>query len=344
MCNEGAAHVAKPTRILIAEDDPISNRLLSSVLTKWGYDVVSCVDGGEAWEKLQEPDAPRVALLDWMMPVMDGPQICRRLRNRPESDYTYVILITAKDNKDDMVEGMEAGADDYVVKPVDHQELQVRLRAGERIIDLQDRLTGAYDALKDQAARDSLTGLLNRGAVMKQLRSELARAHRHHTPVSIVMADIDFFKPVNDTYGHAAGDLVLRELSRRLSDSIRAYDGVARLGGEEFLVLLPACELDCAVCVAERLRKAIADRPFALPNETIRVTISLGVAEMASVGGMGADALLHAADMALYRSKHSGRNRVSADGGASPERGVLLPACSAEATCPVTPARHQNHP
>ena len=297
-------------KILIAEDDAISRRLLDTILRKWGYEVVVAFNGKQAWEELQKEDAPRLAILDWMMPEMDGVEVCGKVRDRTGSPYIYILLLSAKSQREDMVKGMESGADDYITKPFDANELKVRLRAGRRILDLQTQLMNAQEALREQANRDSLTGILNRHAIFETFHRELARAQRESNPLAVVMLDIDHFKTLNDTHGHMAGDAVLREFSRRITSSLRPYDSAGRYGGEEFLVALPGCDLDQAVRHAERLRSLICDQPFNTTEGSHVISCSLGVACTGVAEGNDAEALIRAADNALYRAKRNGRNRV----------------------------------
>ena len=299
-------------KILIAEDDAISRRLLDTILRKWGYDVVVAQDGVKAWEELQKDDAPRLAILDWMMPEMDGVEVCGKVRERIDFPYVYILLLSAKSQREDLVKGMESGADDYITKPFDANELKVRLRAGRRILDLQTQLMNAQEALRDQAARDPLTGIWNRNAIFDIFRRELTRAERERTQISIVMIDIDHFKNLNDTFGHMAGDAVLREFTQRITASLRPYDAVGRYGGEEFLVLLPGCDLDAGVRHAERLRILLSEEAFDTSEGTHVTTCSLGVASTSSSSPKSTDPLIRAADAALYRAKRNGRNRVEA--------------------------------
>jgi diguanylate cyclase (GGDEF)-like protein len=299
-------------KILIAEDDAISRRLLDTILKKWGYEVVVAQDGARAWEELQKEDAPRLAILDWMMPEMDGVEVCGKVRERTGSPYVYILLLSAKSQREDLVRGMESGADDYITKPFDANELKVRLRAGRRILDLQTQLMSAQEALKDQAARDPLTGIWNRNAIFDLFRRELARAERECTQVAIVMIDIDHFKNLNDTFGHMAGDAVLREFTRRIAASLRPYDAVGRYGGEEFLVLLPGCDLEAGMRHAERLRMLLTEEAFDTSEGRHITTCSLGVAATSASQPKSSDPLIRAADAALYRAKRNGRNRVEA--------------------------------
>ncbi len=297
-------------KVLIADDDPVSRRLLHSTLSKWNFEVIPCANGTEAWEELQKEGAPQLAILDWMMPGMDGVEICREVRRRVEVPYTYILLLTAKTQKEDIVAGMEAGADDYLTKPFNAQELKVRVRAGQRILDLQSELIRAREALREQATHDPLTGIYNRGAILKILERELDRAERQNLSVGVMLIDLDHFKDVNDTYGHQAGDQVLQEAARRMRDSTRSYDSIGRYGGEEFLVVVPGVGSSSAESLAERLRSNLANQPIQVGVESVEVTCSLGVAVSELVEEPLLDNLVRAADTALYRAKSAGRNRV----------------------------------
>src|SRR6202050_6593 len=208
-------HAGRHTRVLAAEDNPVFQSRLRSMLTKGGYDPIIARDGAEAWRGLAADDAPRLAILDWMMPGLDGVEICRRVRAAGREPYIYILLLTARTESQDLVEGMEAGADDYLTKPFVAHELRVRLRAGQRILDLQSELVAAREALRVQATHDNLTGIANRGAILDSLQTELSRASRDRRPVALLMADVDRFKQVNDTRGHQAGGGVLREVAAR---------------------------------------------------------------------------------------------------------------------------------
>ena len=297
-------------KILIAEDDTTSRRILETVLSKSGFEVISTKNGRDAWEMLQETDAPRLAVLDWMMPEIDGAEICRRVREREKGKerYTYLILLTARNAREDIVAGMESGADDYVVKPFDHHELRVRIRAGQRITELQSDLIATKQELLTLSRTDALTGVLNRRAILSRISTELSRASREGTPISLSMLDIDHFKQVNDTYGHLAGDTVLRECTKRIRSALRQYDSLGRFGGEEFLVVVPGVEKELAVAVSERIRSAIADADFRVDGTPIQITVSQGVVAWDGVATV--DRLVAAADKALYRAKENGRNRV----------------------------------
>ncbi len=296
--------------VLVAEDNPVFQSMLRSMLTKWGYDVRIAPNGVEAWEVMQSAEAPRLAVLDWMMPYMDGVEVCRRIRTAAREPYVYVLLLTARTESQDLVEGMEAGADDYLTKPFNAQELRVRLRAGRRILDLQHQLMEAREALRVQATHDTLTGLFNRGRVLEILATEIARSERELRPLAVLMVDLDRFKQINDTHGHMAGDAVLGEAARRMQAAMRQYDAPGRYGGEEFLIVLPGCGARDGYAQAERIRDAFAREPFAAGGEPLAVTCSIGVSSRGACATGDADRLIREADAALYEAKSLGRNRV----------------------------------
>ena len=309
---EGSADPGRKLRVLAAEDNPVFQTVLRSLLTKWGYDAILVRNGMEAWQELQSPNGPRMAILDWMMPALDGLEVCRRVRSEVREPYIYIVLLTARTDAQDLVEGMEAGADDYLTKPFNAHQLRLRLRAGRRIIDLQEQLLATREALRVQATHDCLTKLLNRMAILEFLRKELSRAVREPQPVSVLMIDLDHFKQINDTYGHGAGDAVLCETARRMQIAVRAYDTVGRYGGEEFLIVLPGCGSSDASTQAERVRRAVAETPFALGDRFLQVTCSIGVSSCSVPREFDGDDLIRDADRALYRAKNAGRNRVIA--------------------------------
>jgi diguanylate cyclase (GGDEF)-like protein len=295
-------------RILIAEDDAASRLLLTRVLVKWGYEVTATKDGAEAWVELQTKDAPHLAILDWMMPGMDGVDVCRRVRALETLQPPYIILLTALGDKESVVTGLEAGADDYVGKPYDAAELHARLEVGRRLVELNEALLEAKYALEVLARTDALTGVLNRGAIVRELEKEAERAAREGTRLGLGMLDIDHFKLVNDTYGHAAGDAVLCTVAQRVLGVMRAYDTFGRFGGEEFLVLVPGSGEEELRDVLERLRAAIGSTPIVVDGQEFAVTASLGGA---TGGDESADGLIARADDALYAAKKGGRNRVA---------------------------------
>jgi len=300
----------QPMKVLIADDSAISRRLLEAALRSWGYEVIIAADGDQAWEQLQRPDAPRLAILDWMMPGMSGPEVCRRVRAQDNEHYTYILLVTSRTHKEDLIEGMEAGADDYITKPFDRNELKVRLGPGRRIVELQDALLKAQEALREQATKDGLTNLWNRRAILEILARELARSEREKTPLGVVLGDLDHFKKVNDRHGHLVGDSVLREAARRMLASCRSYDAVGRYGGEEFLLVLPGCDEETARNQAERMRKEIEVTPIATEAGKLRVTSSFGVTAAPGGKAFSPDEAIKTADDALYAAKKRGRNCV----------------------------------
>jgi two-component system cell cycle response regulator len=303
-------------RVLIADDSIVSRHLLDATLRKWGYDVVVACDGLEAWNILQSPDAPKLVILDWVMPGLTGLEVCSRVRARGNTlehkneSYTYILLLTSKSLKEDLIEGMESGADDYITKPFDQHELKVRLRAGTRIIDLESELVAAREELREQATKDFLLRIWNRSSILDIMQRELIRGSRENRPLGVVLADLDHFKSINDTYGHFAGDAVLREFARRMQASMRAYDAIGRYGGEEFLIVLPGCDEQCTGRQAERMRAALDEQPMEINGSNRLVTCSYGAT--CWVPGMGTDPepLIRIADDALYAAKNHGRNRV----------------------------------
>lgn len=307
----------KPFRLLIADDSLVSRHLLESILKKWGYDVKTVADGEAAWARMQQDDAPDLAILDWVMPGLTGPEVCKLVRSQEREKYTYLILLTSKNLKEDLIEGMESGADDYLIKPFDQHELEVRLRAGIRILELQAELMAAREVLRvqsielrEQAEKDTLTKLWNRRSILEILERELARIQRQDTPLSVLMLDLDHFKSINDTHGHLAGDEVLRETGRRLKAAVRQYDSVGRYGGEEFLVVMPGCGPLDIDNQAERLRLSLCQVPMKVGDLELTVTGSFGATFALPAYHALQHDLIKAADQALYRAKRAGRNQV----------------------------------
>ena len=303
---------SRQDEVLIAEDDPISRRVLESWLRKWNYRVTALENGLDAWSVLQQKDAPQMVILDWMMPGLEGIELCRRVRSQQGGHYKYLLLLTAKGRKEDIVAGLEAGADDYLTKPFDVNELRARMRAGTRILELQDALLRVQTELQFESAHDYLTGLWNHGAITGLLQRETQRSSRMGRPLGLMMADLDHFKLINDTYGHQTGDAVLREAAGRMVASVRNYDYVGRYGGEEFLIVLAECTTSDLIATAERMRVCVSGSPIETEFGPIPVTVSIGLAARdatAAVQLTGED-LLRVADTALYRAKTSGRNRV----------------------------------
>jgi diguanylate cyclase (GGDEF)-like protein len=293
-------------------------KILRNWLESWGYHVTVAEDGALAWERLQEMRAPQLLILDWIMPKLNGFDLCRMVRERGSTPYQYILLVTAKDDKQDLVRGLEAGADDYLSKPFDRNELRARLRTGGRILTLQDEQLKAREELHLRATHDGLTGVWNRVAILDLLKREFEVSARGGTTIGLIMLDVDHFKQVNDKHGHLIGDVVLVEIAKRMQEAVRSYDLVGRYGGEEFLVVSPDCDLMQIQMCAERIRASVADKPISSDSTMINVTASAGVAILSSLVNTEREALA-AADNALYRAKAEGRNRVTAAtvGGAS---------------------------
>lgn len=294
-------------KILIAEDDVISSRILEKNLKNWGYDVVIARSGEAAWESLQD-ETLRLAILDWMMPGMDGTEICKKIRRRKNYKYTYIILLSAKDRKQDIIAGLSSGADDYMTKPVNFFELRARLQTGRRIIDLEDKLLLVQRQLKDLASRDSLTRLWNRVEIVRFLREELERSQREKKPVAVIMLDIDYFKKINDFYGHEVGDKALLQVIYRIARKVRKSDKIGRYGGDEILIVLPNCNVLEVRKIGERLRTSVARRGIKTGTELLPVTVSAGCASSTSLSSPSAEKLIRSADAALLRAKNQGRN------------------------------------
>lgn len=291
--------------ILIADDDPISRRLLEATLSEWGYDVLVTSDGSEAWEAMQQQEAPDLVISDWMMPNMDGLELCRKIRQMEKTGYIYFIILTAKGRKEDVIEGLEAGADDFLIKPFDREELKCRTRIGERIIELEQRMLKL-------ATIDFLTGVLNRRAFFERIEQEINRSLRENTSLSLILTDIDYFKKVNDRYGHQSGDMVLQGFTGQLLNSSRPYDFVGRYGGEEFVICLPGADISQSMSVAERMRSKVEEMKVMLPDgsQSIRITASFGVTSFLMGSKEKTDSLIKRVDNALYKAKNEGRNRV----------------------------------
>ena len=287
--------------VLIAEDDSVGRMILQTWLKTWGFRVVVAKNGIEAWDILQQEHSPELLILDWVMPGIDGLELCRRVRQRQQS--AYILLVTANDEKREIVNGLEAGADDYLTKPFDTDELRARLRVGQRMLSL-------HRQLRFQATHDTLTGIWSRGATLDMLRRELERAARGQASTGVLMLDLDRFKNINDTRGHLGGDGVLKEVVRRIAQTVRAYDVVGRYGGEEFLIMLPGCDRDKIQETAERIRTTVAGSPIQVAGSEIFATVSIGGA-VAPPGKVSSREILAHADAALYRAKAAGRNCVA---------------------------------
>lgn len=290
-------------KILLIEDSRIERLKIGRFLADWRLDFVAVGSGTEAITILEGPEPPHMILLDWMLPDVDGIEVCRRTRKiGARSAYVYIVMLTAKSQKQDLLLAMAAGADDYLAKPIDPSELRARIMAGKRILDLQQSLRFA-------ATHDFLTNLLNRSEILAALEKEISRSRREDKPATLMMADIDHFKRINDSFGHAAGDEVLKEVARRLNRDLRSYDVIGRYGGEEFLIILPACDLTTGARRADEIRNLVAKDPIFTPFGTTTATVSLGVVATSDQQHSVSD-LVRQADVRMYAAKKNGRNRV----------------------------------
>jgi diguanylate cyclase (GGDEF)-like protein len=300
--------------ILVVEDNSITRKLLEKTLAEAGYEVVSTTNGRKALEKIHEKFFP-IVITDYIMPEMDGLQLCRAIRKKKTRGYVFIVLLTAMDSKKDIIAGLEAGADDYLIKPINQAELVARLNSGNRVLELEKTLKKANEKIKRLSITDPLTGCLNRSYMMKSLNKEIKRAIRYNHPLSLIFCDIDHFKKVNDTHGHQVGDRVLREFSSCLLKMIRAdIDWIIRYGGEEFLIVLPETTPGDAYLLAENIRISIAQRKLKIKKKVIHLTASFGVMgfDMCSMNqNISIDSMIKLADNNLYISKKQGRNRVT---------------------------------
>ena len=305
-----------PAKILIVDDHEDNIELLRARLAARGYRIDTAMDGEQALACVAR-EAPDLILLDVMMPRIDGFEVVRRLKADRNLPFIPIILQTALDSTEHKVEGLDAGADDYITKPINFAELEARVKSMLRIKALQDaleererELSEANRRLLVMAQTDSLTGLDNRRHVEQRLEEMFEHSRRLNEPLAVVLCDLDRFKSVNDTYGHQVGDLVLKQFARILKQEAREIDRVGRYGGEEFILLLPGTVLDAAVTFAERARKAVEAHTFSFESGSLQRTMSCGVAAWPHPRVMDCDALVKAADDALYVAKETGRNRV----------------------------------
>jgi two-component system, cell cycle response regulator len=307
-------------KIVIAEDDSVSRLVLRKALDDLNFEVVAFADGEQAWAHLQSNDA-HVVITDWMMPGLDGLDLCRRVRVRgAEGPYVYVILLTARSTREDRLKSLQAGADDILTKPLDRAELFARLNVARRIIKMEEQLRSRSLELErmhselerrnvllaEIASCDGLTGLKNHRFFRESLEAQFSLARWRGLPLSVVMIDVDQFKPFNDSFGHPEGDEVLREVARLLRSGVREHDVVGRYGGEEFAVLLPSTDIEEGRSLGERLRVAIEENPWPLRP----ITISLGISTTSPMAPKAVN-LIEQADRSLYQSKADGRNRVT---------------------------------
>lgn len=298
-------------KALVADSDPDRLRQLEGWLSRWGHDVVPVRNGVEAWHRLEKEREPVLVVLAWRMEGMPGIDVCRRMRLQPELPSAYVLLVADGRASEDLFDGLNAGADDFLFTPLDANETRARIRTGARIVEIERALKASQDALRIQSTRDATTGSWNRAAILDLLHKEQERARRKSGSVAVVLADLDAFRNVNESFGAPIGDEVLREAARRMSSTLRPYDAVGRYGGEEFLIVLPGSDGLGALTVAERIREAFSRRPVTTSAGPVSVTLSLGVASEGGEAATESNALLRAADSALKRAKSGGRNRTA---------------------------------
>ncbi len=298
-------------KVLVAEDEKISRLRLEKFLVSIGCEVISCEDGLEAWNIIKSDDAPHFLILDWMMPGMDGMELCRKVREMNREPYTFIMLLSSKGEQEDVINGMEAGADDYIVKPFNQNELKVRLTAGSRIVQLNEDLLNARNILEKQAINDALTGMFNRHYMVEVLAKEFSSALRYQTELTCLLLDLDYFKEINDNHGHPFGDFVLREFADCIKQEARKMDIPFRYGGEEFMMLLPNTDVGGAQYVAEKIRITCEQKTFDDGTNSAKATVSIGIASVKLNKPLEAKELIAYADKALYRAKAEGRNRVN---------------------------------
>jgi two-component system cell cycle response regulator len=298
-------------QVLVVEDSAVYRKVIGDQLQDWHFEMTVAKTGAEAWEVLQQPDSPKLVLLDWVLPDIDGIELCQRIRQAGASrPYIYVILLTRRNGRKNILNAMQAGADDYLVKPFDALELRAHLLVGKRILDLQEKLISARELMRIAATHDFLTGLMNRGAVLDALHRELERARRERKPVGVFLADLDHFKDVNDSLGHLFGDEALKEIAQRLRSELRPYDSIGRYGGEEFLLILPGCDVRTTLLRGKQLCKVVANEPVVSSGVGRVITMSMGVAVSEGSEDYEIEALLSQADVGLYAAKQKGRNRI----------------------------------
>jgi diguanylate cyclase (GGDEF)-like protein len=303
--------------VLIADDDRVSCKLLANLLAKWGYQVEMVNDGAEAKRELLKANAPQLAILDWMMPGLEGPDVIKAVRAARHEPYIYMLMVTSKAEQEDLLKGLEAGADDYLKKPFDPAELRARLRVGARILGLERSLSSAREITEHQATHDLLTGVYNRPTILEILGQEVSRCRNEGHKMALMVADVDNFRAINEAHGHIAGDQVIKVLATKMVSPLRPKDSVGRFGGEQFLILAPNCTLNQAMVNAERLRSKIANERFVVERSSITLTISVGVSVIKD-GATDGKAALREAEVALQKAKRNGRNRVECAGNTEP--------------------------
>jgi two-component system, cell cycle response regulator len=298
-------------KILVADDDPVSCRLMQRMLERSGYEVVVATDGRAAASALTSPTGPKLALIDWMMPELDGPGVCAEVRRRLDGSYVYILLLTSKQSNEDIVEGLEAGADDYLTKPCHPAELKARLLTGRRVLELERKLVEAREGMRFRATHDGLTKLMNRTAILTHLQQSLDRSARDGVPCSVLLCDIDHFKRINDVHGHLAGDSILETFATRLQHAVRAGDAIGRYGGEEFVIVLDGCTTEEISMRAEQVRQAVTTTPFQLREGVLKISASIGGISVSDfTRPIPAERMIELADAAMYQAKAGGRDCI----------------------------------
>ncbi len=309
----GGAHM----KILVAQAEMVARGMLESMLTRWGHQVILAETGTQALARLKEQGGPSLAILEKNLSGLDGLEICRELRSRTETSLVYVLCVKGEGGGKEMMEFLQAGADDFLSRPLDADEIMIRVRMAKRVLESQEDLKRAQEAIGYQTTHDPLTGLANRTEIIATVGREVSRMRREKFPLGLILAGIDGLKGINDTYGHAAGDAVLRETVRRIRSIVRPYDTIGRYTGEEFMVVVPGCDAKAVVAQADRLRAAVAQGGMDISewgkyaptsDGKLQVTLSLGVVEAQK--GTEASGLLREAEAALNRAKQTGKNRV----------------------------------
>ncbi|MCG7531243.1 diguanylate cyclase [Psychrobium sp. MM17-31] len=296
-------------KLLIADDSKVSRMMLQSITQEWGYDVVLAEDGEQAWQIMQQENPPALLLLDWEMPKRNGVEVCEQVIAQNPEHPPYVMLLTSRTSPNDIVEGLSRGANDYIAKPFDSDELKVRLQVGKRMIEIQNKLKDTLAEVTLLATNDSLTGIFNRRAVLEMIPREIKRVERLDQILCVGMCDIDHFKKINDTYGHLVGDEVIKEVTKRMQHALRDYDLIGRYGGEEFVIVTPIDQIDARV-VYQRVCDNVSRTPFLIGEHVIDVTISCGVSVYSEDDNYDESLVIGRADKALYQAKEAGRNRV----------------------------------
>jgi two-component system cell cycle response regulator len=316
-------------KVLLAEDEAIARLKMEKILTKWGYEVVSAKDGPAAWAILRGPDPPSLAILDWMMPKLDGVAVSRIVRKRTGYPYTYLIMLTARGGHEDAFLAIEAGVDDYLVKPVDPEHLRSRLNIAHRVLDLHEQLSNTREQMRASSAEGPIPGLLNRESILAALERELLRTRRGGTPVGVLMAELDRFRNVSETHGRTGASAVLAEVGRRLRSALRATDSLGCLGDGEFLIVAAECHPGQAAPLAERLRLRVSAEPICVTlqdgeTEEISVTMSLGTFDVQRDADTDSAILLSEVQKAMQQAKRDGFDRVCAVGAPSKDAVPLL--------------------